>query len=57
MTALALPRPDLWCPIEPALHPDREEVSEHALAWLRRYGYVTTRTEEETARAARFGCA
>ncbi|NUQ97701.1 MAG: hypothetical protein HOY79_14485 [Streptomyces sp.] len=55
MTTPALARPELWCPIEPALHPDHEEVSEHALTWLRRYGYVTTRAEEETARAARFG--
>ncbi|QHC23369.1 terpene synthase family protein [Streptomyces sp. GS7] len=55
MNTARLTRPDLWCPIEPALHPQHEELAEHALAWLRRFGYVTTREQEEKARAARFG--
>jgi hypothetical protein len=47
--------PRLYCPFPAAIHTDAETIEEGTIAWMKRYGYIKTPGEEETARNARFG--
>ncbi|GAA0449119.1 terpene synthase family protein [Streptomyces olivaceiscleroticus] len=47
--------PELWCPIPPAIHHQAEEVEEHLIQWLIRFGYITSPEEEQAARACEYG--
>ncbi|GJF35080.1 hypothetical protein KNE206_77800 [Kitasatospora sp. NE20-6] len=47
--------PELYCPFPRATHPAAREFEEGTIAWLRRFGFVSTAEEEQAARQARFG--
>jgi hypothetical protein len=47
--------PALYCPFPTAVHTDARCIEEGTIAWMKRYGYIETASEEETARNAQFG--
>jgi hypothetical protein len=56
--SLGLPRvkvPELHCPFAASLHVDARRIEEGTIAWMKRYGYIHTPRDEDTARDAEFG--
>jgi hypothetical protein len=47
--------PELYCPFGASVHVDAESIEEGTIAWMKRYGYIRTPDEEDTARHAAFG--
>ncbi|MDQ8727956.1 hypothetical protein [Bradyrhizobium sp. LHD-71] len=47
--------PPLDCPFPPAIHPDAKRIEEGTIAWMKRFHYIKSSTEESVARNAEFG--
>ncbi|MFE6165871.1 hypothetical protein ACFQ7F_44040 [Streptomyces sp. NPDC056486] len=47
--------PDLYCPFPSAIHADAQSLEAGTLAWMQRYGYITTAEEERSAHDSQFG--
>ncbi|WP_315835046.1 terpene synthase family protein [Bradyrhizobium prioriisuperbiae] len=47
--------PALYCPFPSAVHDDVHSIEEGTITWMKRYGYIKTPGEEESARKAQFG--
>jgi hypothetical protein len=47
--------PELDCPFATSLHVDAQRIEEGTIAWMKRYGYIRTPRDEDTARHAEFG--
>lgn len=47
--------PALYCPFPSDVHDDVQLIEEGTITWMKRYGYIKTSSEEETARKAQFG--
>jgi hypothetical protein len=52
---LRITLPELDCPFPASMHLDAQPIEEGTIAWMKRYGYIRTPREEETARHAEFG--
>lgn len=45
----------LECPFPSAVHPAAQSIEEGTIAWMKRHGFVRTRSQEDAARDAAFG--
>lgn len=47
--------PALYCPFPAAIHADADGIEEGSIAWMKRFGYIETASQEAVARDAGFG--